>query len=60
MVRNVKAYFCADHVGTLAHLLSKKLKSKSHARSILTVILDVFTTIPATESMLRDALDSEI
>ena len=60
VTRKVKGYLCASDVTALAQFLFKKLKRGAKARSVLTDVLDVFTTIPATESMVRDALDSEL
>ena len=58
--RKLKGFLCAHEITTLAYFLFKDLKDNSKVRTILTDVFDVFTTIPATESVLRDALDSSI
>ena len=60
VTRKLKGFLCAHEITTLAYFLSKDLKNDAKVRTILTDVLDVFTTIPATETMLRDALDSSI
>ena len=60
VTRKVKGYLCASDVTALAQILFKKLKRGPKARSVLTDVLDVFSTVPATESMVRDTLDSEL
>ena len=60
VLRDVKGFLCANTAAALASRLFEELKPVSKARSILSEVLDVFSTIAATETMLRDAIDSRI
>ena len=58
VTRKVKGYLCVSDVTALAQFLFKKLKRGPNARSVLTDVLDVFTTIPATESSITSFTNS--
>jgi len=58
--KKVKGYVSSHEITTLAYFLTSRYKSKDAPKKIIKDILDLFTTISITESMLRNALDSKI
>ncbi len=54
----IKGYLCAHEVTTLAYFLTKERHNK--AKSIIGRILDIFSIVSVTETILRKALDSRI
>lgn len=57
--KKITGYICAHEITTLAYFLTKEGKEKK-TKSIISRILDIFTTISITEVILREALDSNI
>lgn len=58
--RKIKGFVSAHEITTLAYFLTDRFKNKSGARNIIYEIMDIFTTIPINEKILRDALNSNI
>ncbi|UCH97408.1 MAG: PIN domain-containing protein [Candidatus Aminicenantes bacterium] len=58
--KRVKGYICAHEFTTLSYFLHKERGNIQRVRYALTSLLDIFTTIPVTEKILRDSLDSPI
>lgn len=58
--KRIKGLLCAHEVTTLSYFLFKELKDPDNVRMIITEILDTFSTIPVTETILRGALTSAI
>ncbi len=58
--RLVKGYLCSHEVTTLSYFLEKFSYPRNKATQIISGLLDVFSIIPATETILRDALQSSI
>jgi predicted nucleic acid-binding protein len=50
----------AHEITTLSYFLNKSYKDKTQVKEILTAILDIFSVVPADESILRAALASNI
>ncbi len=58
--RLVKGYLCSHEVTTLSYFLEKFNYPRKKAIQIISGLLDVFSIIPATETILRNALQSSI
>ena len=58
--KKIKGFVSAHEITTLAYFLTDRIKNKSGAKKIINDILDIFSTIPVTETLLRQALDSKI
>ena len=58
--KKIKGYICAHEVTTLSYFLFKERKDNHKVKSIINRILDIFSTISITETILRKALDSRI
>ena len=57
--KRITGYICAHEITTLAYFLTKEGRGNK-TKPIISRILDVFSTIPITEAILRDALHSRI
>lgn len=58
--KRVKGHLCAHEFTTLSYFLHKEHGNIQRVRYTLTSLLNIFTTIPVTEKILRDSLDSPI
>ncbi|GAH16573.1 unnamed protein product [marine sediment metagenome] len=58
--KKIKGYICAHEITTLAYFLIKEEKDNNKLKFIINRILDIFSTISITETILREALDSRI
>ena len=58
--KKVKGFVSAHEITTLAYFLTERFKNKAGAKNIINEILDIFTTIPINERILRDSLNSNI
>lgn len=58
--KKIRGFVSAHEITTLAFFLTDRIKNKSGAKNIITEILDIFSTIPITETLLRNALNSNI
>ena len=55
-----KGYICAHEITTLAYFLMKNHNDSSKVKYVLGELFDLFNTIPVTENILREALNSKI
>lgn len=58
--RVIKGHLCSHEITTISYFLEKFSFPRQKATQIIFGLLDVFTIIPATETVLRDALQSPI
>jgi len=58
--KEIRGYLSSHEVTTLAYFLTERYKSKQNLRTIIGGILDLFTTLPIHETVLRNALRSKI
>ncbi len=58
--RKVKGYICSHEITTLSYFMEKYKYPKEKRKLIITKLLDLFSTIPTTEKILRNALNSSI
>ena len=58
--RKIKGYVCSHEITTLSYFMEKYKYPKEKRVFIITNLLDLFTIIPTTEKILRNALNSEI
>jgi predicted nucleic acid-binding protein len=58
--RKLKGFICSHEITTLSYFMEKYKYPKDRRVSIITKLLDIFSTIPATEKILRNALYSGI
>ena len=58
--RIFKGFLCSHDVTTISYFLEKFSYPRKKASQIISSLLDVFTVIPATETILREALQSSI
>jgi predicted nucleic-acid-binding protein len=58
--RVVKGHLCSHEITTISYFLEKFSYPRKKATQIISGLLDVFSIIPATETILRDALQSPI
>ena len=58
--KTIKGYVCAHEITTLSYFITDKFKNKKGASKIINDILDLFSTIPINETILRSALTSKI
>jgi predicted nucleic-acid-binding protein len=58
--RVIKGHLCSHEITTISYFMEKFSYSRNKATHIISSLLDVFTVIPATETVLRDALQSPI
>ena len=56
----IAGYICAHEITTLAYFLMKSHNDSSKVKYVLGELFDLFHTIPVTESILREALNSKI
>ena len=56
----VEGYVCAHEITTLAYFLMKNHNDSSKVKYVLGELFDLFYTIPVTEDILREALNSKI
>jgi len=56
----IKGYICAHEVTTLAYFLMKNHNDSSKVKYVLGELFNLFHTIPVTEIILREALNSKI
>ena len=56
----IKGYICAHEITTLAYFLMKNHNDSSKVKYVLGELFDLFNTIPVTENILREALNSKI
>ena len=56
----IKGYLCSHEITTLAYFMGKYKYSKEQRNFILNKLFHIFTIIPATKEILKDALYSEI
>jgi len=57
--KRIKGYLCAHEFTTLSYFLTKN-RNVQLVKKILTELFDIFSTIPVTETILRDSLNSSI
>lgn len=58
--KRIAGFICAHEITTLAYFLLKENKSRSKAISTIDSILNILSTIPINESILREALISQV
>ena len=58
--KSLKGYLCSHEITTLSYFLAKFSYSKQTADQVIVGLLNTFTIIPTTETILRDALNSPI
>jgi predicted nucleic acid-binding protein len=58
--RKLKGFICSHEITTLSYFMEKYKYPKDRRVFIITKLLDIFSTIPATEKILRNALYSGI
>src|SRR5688572_12272857 len=58
--KKLKGFLSVHEITTLAYFLEKEKKSKATIKTIIGTILDLFSILPITETILRKALDSQI
>ncbi len=58
--RKIKGYICSHEITTLSYFMEKYKYPKGKRKLIITKLLDIFSTIPTTEKILRNALNSAI
>lgn len=58
--KKLKGHVCAHEFTTLAYFLFKEQRDSRKVKYVLNELFDIFSTIPITESILRDAVNSEI
>jgi len=59
--RKIKGYICSHEITTLSYFMEKyKYPKRKREIIIITKLLDIFSTIPITEKILRNALNSAI
>lgn len=58
--KQVKGHLCAHEFTTLFYFLHKEHGNIQCVRYALASLLNIFTTIPVTEKILRDSLDSPV
>ena len=58
--KRIKGYLCAHEFTTLSYFLTKEYKDVQLVKKVLREMFDIFSTIPVTEKILKDALDSPI
>ncbi len=56
----IEGYVCAHEITTLAYFLMKNHNDSSKVKYVLGELFDIFHTIPITEDILREALNSKI
>ncbi|MCK4764917.1 MAG: PIN domain-containing protein [Candidatus Aminicenantes bacterium] len=60
VTKQIEGYLCAHEFTTLSYFLLKEYKDIQRVKLVLTELLDIFSTIPVTEKILRDSLFSAI
>ncbi len=58
--RVVKGHLCSHEITTISYFLEKFSYPRKKATQIISGLLDVFSIIPTTETILRDARQSPI
>jgi predicted nucleic acid-binding protein len=58
--KKISGFVCAHEITTLAYFLTKETKSRKKVYSAIYSLLDIFTVIPTTEIILKNALESDI
>ncbi len=58
--RKIKGYICSHEITTLSYFMEKYKYPEEKRKLIITKLLDIFSTIPITEKILRNALNSSI
>jgi predicted nucleic acid-binding protein len=58
--KKIHGYLCAHEITTLSYFLLKEHKNRIKTISTIDTILSIFTIIPVTETILKDALLSPI
>lgn len=58
--RIVKGHICSHEITTLSYFLEKFSYPRKKSTQIISGLLDVFSIIPVTETILREALQSPI
>ena len=56
----IDGYICAHEITTLAYFLMKNNNDYAKVKSVLKEFFDLLTTLPVTEEVLKEALDSKI
>ncbi|TDX42354.1 type II toxin-antitoxin system VapC family toxin [Orenia marismortui] len=56
----IKGYVCAHEITTLAYFLMKNYNDTKKVKYVLHELLDLFSTISVTESILKKSLNSKI
>jgi len=58
--RKIKGYICSHEITTLSYFMEKYKYPKRKRIFIIAKLLDIFSIIPTTKKILRNALNSEI
>ena len=58
--KTIKGVISSHEVTTLAYFLTERYKTRKNSRTVISEILDLFTTVPVSETILRKALNSKI
>jgi predicted nucleic acid-binding protein len=58
--KEISGYLCAHEITTLSYFLFKESKDIDKVKETISAILDIFTTIPVDENVLRSAILSPV
>ena len=58
--KEIKGYVCSHEITTLSYFMEKQKYNKKKRIYAINKLLDIFSVIPSTETILREALYSEI
>ncbi len=58
--RKIKGYICSHEITTLSYFMGKYKYPRRKRELIITKLLDIFSIIPTTEKILKNALNSAI
>jgi predicted nucleic acid-binding protein len=58
--KTIAGYVCAHEITTLSYFLFKESRDVDKVKETITTILDIFTTIPVNENVLRSAILSPV